>query len=509
MAKDKELTPAEQAAKKRQQAARRRKAQREAKERAAERKKKRAQSTKRSQSRREQLQEAEGVKVRASKKRRPGGAGAAKAKRSGAGIKTAAQRAAERAQKRKEARRRAVERAKSRSKAKPAERKGGLAGVMSATQRSAEKAKRREARRQRSQAAAAVKATRAAEDEELTEQFAQLDAKFEDIYQTVSLNEISDDLEDTDSTLATLPVGLETLRSRGYVFKSFLEKKITVLQEQWDDMQERVLDEVDERSKDLLQEADEAAALLDQARGRSGSSAKRQLDRCESVLKRVESKVDAAQQSLEGMYDTLEDNVTQTQSQLEAIEWALDQVDEANFRLYPAEALVAACQAQLLERGDDKGPKGIFYLTDERVLFEQKEEIATKKVLFVTTEKKTIQELLFEVAIGNVEELKATDKGTIRHKELLELNFGGDASLRRAHLRLLGGADSQDWQGFIGRVVSGDVAQERVEPKDEQVVEAARSAPTECSTCGAQFSQTIVRGMQEITCDYCGAVVRL
>jgi hypothetical protein len=162
-----------------------------------------------------------------------------------------------------------------------------------------------------------------------------------------------------------------------------------------------------------------------------------------------------------------------------------------------------------LERGDDEGPKGIFYLTDERVLFEQKEEVATKKVLFVTTEKQKVQELRFETAIGNVEEMQATDKGTLRHKELLELNFGGDASVRRVNLRLLGGADSEDWQGFIGRVVSGDIAQERVTPKDKEVVEAARSAPTECPTCGAKFSQTIVRGMQEIACEYCGAVVRL
>jgi hypothetical protein len=522
MPKDKKLTPAEEAAKRREEAARKRKAQRErtqaaekskkrAKETAKRREaaiKKRKQTAQRSQARRDQLREAEGVDTKSSKP----------AQKGGARLMSAAQRAAEKAKKRKEARQQAVERAarraqrRSKAKQQAAGKDVATKKPASAAQRAAAKSQRRQARRvgQRHRAAGVPqKAAPTTDDVALTEKFDELETKFETLYKAALLSEVSDDLEDTDSALAALPVTLETLRSRGYAFKSFLEKKITVLQEQWDDLEERVLDGVDSRSEELIKETDKAAALLDQARARSGSSAKRQLDRCESALTRLESKVDAAQQALEGMYDTLDNNVDQTQRQLEAIAWALDQVDEASFRLYPAEAVVAACEAQLLERGDDEGPKGIFYLTDERVLFEQKEEVATKKVLFVTTEKKKVQELRFKVPIGNVEEMKATDKGTIRHKELLELNFGGDASLRRAHLRLLGGADSEEWQGFIGRVVSGDIAQERVAPKDEAAVEAARAAPTVCPTCGAQFTQAIVRGMQEITCEYCGASVRL
>ena len=45
------------------------------------------------------------------------------------------------------------------------------------------------------------------------------------------------------------------------------------------------------------------------------------------------------------------------------------------------------------EQEDKTDPKGILFLTDQRLLFEQREEIATKKVLFVTTERKKVQEL--------------------------------------------------------------------------------------------------------------------
>jgi ribosomal protein S27E len=62
---------------------------------------------------------------------------------------------------------------------------------------------------------------------------------------------------------------------------------------------------------------------------------------------------------------------------------------------------------------------------------------------------------------------------------------------------------------LIGRVKSGEIDKERTQPKDEAVVEAARSAPTKCSTCGATLPADIVRGQREITCEYCGSVIRL
>ena len=39
------------------------------------------------------------------------------------------------------------------------------------------------------------------------------------------------------------------------------------------------------------------------------------------------------------------------------------------------------------QKGGEDNPQGILYLTDQRLLFEQKQEIGAKKVLFITTEK--------------------------------------------------------------------------------------------------------------------------
>jgi len=217
--------------------------------------------------------------------------------------------------------------------------------------------------------------------------------------------------------------------------------------------------------------------------------------------------VKAAQSAVEAMYEALQQNVDQTRSQVEQIRWLLDQIDEASFPIYPAEDPVAACQAQYMETKKD-GPKGVLCLTDERLIFEQKEDIATKKVLFIATEKERVQQLIFSVPIVQVEEVKVSQKGFLGHKEMLELLFAPEADLSGATLRLHG-ADNEEWAGLIGRVKSGEIAKERTRPKEEAAVEAARAAPTKCPTCGATLTVEIVRGMREITCKYCGTVIRL
>jgi hypothetical protein len=261
--------------------------------------------------------------------------------------------------------------------------------------------------------------------------------------------------------------------------------------------------EADRRARELEQESDETARKLRQAM--AGKPA--QIARAESAINTLDSKVSAARSAVEAMYATHQENLNQTRSQVEDIRWLLDQVDEASFSLYPAEDPVVACKAQYMETKKE-GPEGILYLTDERLIFEQKEEIATKKVLFITTEKEKVQELIFEVPIGQIEESKTTDKGFLGHKEMLDLRFTHEADLSFATLRLHG-FDNEEWAGFIGRVKSGEIAKERTKPKDEAVVEAARTAPTKCPTCGATLDVEIVRGMREINCAYCGSVIRL
>ncbi len=339
--------------------------------------------------------------------------------------------------------------------------------------------------------------------EETRAKLDELQDQLGDLQESLLLTRARNDMGDLETALSLLPAEIEELRTRGYVFRSFLENKINVLAEQWEEIDSRVSREVSRRQRELERESDVAESALQQATSGRAS----QVSRAESAIEMLERKVRAAQSAVEAMYRALKQNVNQTKSQVEQIRWLLDQVDESCFQLYPTEDPVTACKSQYMETKKE-GPEGVLYLTDARLIFEQKEEKATKKILFITTEKEKVQQLIFEVPIGQIEEVKSSQKGFMGRKEMLELLFAPEADLSGATLRLRG-ADNEEWDGLIGRVKSGEIIKERTRPKDEATVEAARAAPTKCPTCGATLSAEIVRGMREITCEYCGTVIRL
>ena len=49
----------------------------------------------------------------------------------------------------------------------------------------------------------------------------------------------------------------------------------------------------------------------------------------------------------------------------------------------------------------------------------------------------------------------------------------------------------------------------RAIPIDEEVAKRVKNAPTKCPSCGGAITQPILRGMENINCQYCGDVIRL
>jgi hypothetical protein len=150
----------------------------------------------------------------------------------------------------------------------------------------------------------------------------------------------------------------------------------------------------------------------------------------------------------------------------------------------------------------------MLYLTDQRLLFEHKQEIVTKKVLFITTEKELVQRLLLEAPLGQIKGVQASKRGLLRHEDHIDVQFEADAAVPAAHFHL-DGQDCMEWQALIGRAQAGAFDQDRAVALDKELVERVRKAPTRCPVCNAPLTQRIVRGMDRITCEYCGHIIRL
>lgn len=342
--------------------------------------------------------------------------------------------------------------------------------------------------------------------------FADEQNRFNALQGQLNLTQVHDELEDIESAINALPANIENIRARGYVFKSYLEKKVETLTTQWRDLRPRVEAAVQQQQRALRNDATRLQMQL----------SRRQL--AGPALAGLESQVSAANRALAGMYDTLDNNVNQTQQQLDDISWTLQQIELASFGCLPTECAVEAVPANWKKPGDNDGVEGVLILTDQRLLFEQKEEVVTKKVLFFATEKQKVQALAWEVPAVQIDKAVGSKRGLMNKDDFLTITLPPEAGLKGANGQILydgsgrplgttelhlKGETGEAWQGFIGRVKSGEVAKERTVPVDAAAAETAANAPTKCSTCGASITQTILRGQTEITCEYCGSVMRL
>lgn len=337
--------------------------------------------------------------------------------------------------------------------------------------------------------------------------------RFSYLQNQLLLTSVNDDIGDIDAAVAALPGNLENIRARGYVFKNYLEKKVETLTAQWQDIRPRVVAAVETQQRSLQIDASNVQSLLN--RRQSASLA----------LTSLEGKVNAAQNTVRGMYDNLDDNLNQTQQQIDDVSWTMQQAETASFGFLPTEAPVEAVPANWKKPGDNDGVEGMLMLTDQRLLFEQKEEVATKKVLFITTEKQKVQALNWQIPASQIDQAVGGKKGFMGKDDFLTVTCSQDGTFQNAdgsplfvqgvggkvtgmevHLK---GETGEAWQGFIGRVKSKEIEKERTVPVDEAAVEAAAAAPTKCPTCGATLDQTVMRGQTEMKCDFCGSVIRL
>jgi ribosomal protein S27AE len=223
----------------------------------------------------------------------------------------------------------------------------------------------------------------------------------------------------------------------------------------------------------------------------------------------LSSKTEAAGRDVSVMYHAYNERVSAVKSRLQRIEWTIQQLAEASFQLLATESVIMAVKAvwckDVEERPED--PEGVLYLTDQRLIFEQKEEIATKKVLFITTAKEKVQALKWEAPVAPVEEVKSSKQGLLRNEDHLDIRFGPGAPLPTVHLHIW--QEGSEWVRLINRAKSRDFDRMRTQPIDEAAQEKVKSAPTRCPSCGATITQVVLRGMDSIQCEYCGYVIRL
>lgn len=313
------------------------------------------------------------------------------------------------------------------------------------------------------------------------------------------------ELASTSENVTRLPDSVATLRRRGYVFASYLEHKLEVLEERWAEARQQAQAGVDAELERLRSDVREVEGLLNK-----GTMALQHPNVLENLVPRLETgisglerAVSAADSRVRGHYDSVRRDVEQTLEQVRDITWVLDRAGEASFPFLAQEHLFLAAEAEWHAGKED--PDGLLYLTDQRLLFEQKEKTGKKLGLFGG---KNTQELRWEVPLNQVEKVVAENKGLFGGKDMLHFTFGSGAPLVQTTVEVKGKAKCKFWAAQIERMIAGQTNDERAIAPDSETLDTLASAPTACHVCGATLPR-LVANQRQLDCIYCGTVIRI
>jgi hypothetical protein len=347
----------------------------------------------------------------------------------------------------------------------------------------------------------------ASQSQELAAEVSRIQSEFARLEGEAQLSDIYNAIGDLDSRLVELPTTLDALRDRGYVHSAVLDDKLEALDDHWDELRPRVEAALQLQIRQLDLELDETERQVNQLRANAAA-----IQRTESAVTGLSARVSAAKNAVRGLYQAMELELSEVGAKIGVIRQMMDLIGESQqVRLLDAEGPLVAVRAVWQRDGKD-GPEGILFLTDQRLLFEQRKEVVTKKLLGIfKTESEDKLSLMLDIQVSQIESVSHKEEGGflgMGKDDILEFVFTAAAPVSRARFHLKG-QDSADWAGTIKRIQTGEVDEDRADEYVEELAEAelaAASFPELCPNCFAVVPE-VPRGVSSIACDFCGTVI--
>ncbi len=339
---------------------------------------------------------------------------------------------------------------------------------------------------------------------DLQSELSQRRSRLQSLLNRASLDSQLAEIEAITTSLQNLPARIAELQQHGYRYGASWKERHAGLASTWNTTRPQLIARLNERRQQVRSHGDQLLLRLNRTNAASA------LPALDSELSSFDTMVREAEQAISAMYAPIQDNLNALVKELDIANAALEAFATATFPALPDEHPVAVVEARWLTQKDE-GPRGLLIITDARLLFEQREKVATKKVLFITTAAEEVKKLLWQFPIGALQEVTTQDKsGFLSRQELLILRAEFRDIPPTLTLKLEGGARNEEWAQRIEMVRTGQIAAfatPGAEPTTADTI-AYENAPTQCPRCGGKLPP-VYKGMTQLTCEYCGTVVPL
>lgn len=348
--------------------------------------------------------------------------------------------------------------------------------------------------------------------DQLKKDLATVQREVNDLQSKLNLSSIHDKLEDLQTEVNGLNKRIGDLRQKNYIFDTSLEAKSKDFVRLWQPIYTTTRVRLNQELIHLKAEIKPIEQQLVKASANPNNITltRQTLNPLKVSIENLSKKISASEALLRGMYDSFERDLYSFTKNLLNIEWTVKEFESSNIKLLMHEFLIMGVKAVWTRDGkeDKDDPEGILYLTDQRIFFEQKEEVATKKFLFITKERELQQEIMIDIPVKMIESVQTAKQGIFKNQDFLKINFASGAQYNTAQFHLHN-QNCEDWKGLINKVQSGAFEKNRTEEVDKEVIEKIKNAPTICPQCGATIAVPILRGMEQISCEFCGCIIKL
>ena len=342
--------------------------------------------------------------------------------------------------------------------------------------------------------------------QELLSEMSMLESRERSLKLRADLNSIQTDIADIANAFFAVPTALRELNERGFVFTKDIEDDLAIIENQW---HSEIEDDVEDALKQALATVAKAEQKSDRQMDRLTSPSQSLINQAQTQLENLDSTIRSAEQNLRAHYRTVKNKIDEIQFDIAEAEQTLNLLHDSKIKLRGSEAPILAVDARWERDGEDEGPKGHLYLTDQRILFEQKEKVAEKKILFITTESKMVQKIWVDEELRHIKTIDHEEERrgmlNMKRREILSLVLQGQANSSRLKFQLVD-QEAADWAEEIKLVLAGETAKDHFDydPESESVT---YTFPTECSNCLASVPPQPA-GVHIFQCDFCNSTIQ-
>ncbi len=326
------------------------------------------------------------------------------------------------------------------------------------------------------------------------------------------LADLEGEVGEVDSALASLPSRLLSLRQQGYTFLRYLDTSLDSLSSNWENTAPSIREATRSLRESLRPDAEQLQEEIDTVEARvrrsttgSISSHTQLVESLASQAASLERRARTDTEHVENSLGQFARGVSSIKRDVSIAENTLQLASQSSFRPRQGEDPVLALKARYL--AGDKS-EGVFFLTDQRFVFEGEKDVVLERVLIVATKKRKERFVIAAAPIGSIEEVAKGRVGLLEWTGVY-VRFKPETGWAEMPFDVKG-AEADTIVRMFNYISGGDADADKA-GKEKAASEIRVSTPTvvRCPYCGAPYSREIYRGQVSLECEYCGSSISL